>query len=180
MACVDLIGVKKNFQTNNGRWAKGTSGNPSGRPPGSRNKATLIIEQLLEDESEQLARKLINLAKEGDIAALRLCIDRLAPVPKERNIHLDLLPGHTAEELAANSQRVLTAIGQGWITPGEGQALSQILQDQSRALELVELDRRIKEVESAQSEVVNYRRDLERFKEDFVNELKRKQSEKEA
>ena len=100
--------MKKNSQTNNGRWAKGTSGNPSGRPPGSRNKATLIIEQLLEDESEQLARKLINLAKEGDISALRLCMDRLAPVPKERNIHLDLLPGHTAEELAANSQRVLS------------------------------------------------------------------------
>jgi len=172
--------VKKNFQTNNGRWAKGTSGNPSGRPPGSRNKATLIIEQLLEDESEQLARKLINLAKEGDISALRLCMDRLAPVPKERNIHLDLIPGHTTEELAANSQRVLTAIGEGRITPGEGQALSQILQDQCRALELVELDRRIKEVESAQSEVMNYQRDLERFKEDFVNELKRKQSEKEA
>ena len=37
-----------------GQFAEGTSGNPSGRPAGSRNKATLLMEALLEGEAEQL------------------------------------------------------------------------------------------------------------------------------
>jgi hypothetical protein len=36
---------------NKGQWQKGTSGNPSGRPPGRRNKATLAMEALLEGEA---------------------------------------------------------------------------------------------------------------------------------
>jgi hypothetical protein len=40
----------------------GQSGNPSGRPKGARNKATVVIEALLEDEAEALIRKVIELA----------------------------------------------------------------------------------------------------------------------
>jgi hypothetical protein len=57
----------------------GVSGNPAGRPKGSRNKTTLAIEALLEGEAEALTRKAIERALEGDMAALRLCMDRLAP-----------------------------------------------------------------------------------------------------
>jgi hypothetical protein len=55
-----------------GRWARGTSGNPAGRPPGSRNKATLLAEQLLEGEAEGLTRTVVALAKKGNSAALRI------------------------------------------------------------------------------------------------------------
>ena len=37
----------------------GQSGNPNGRPVGSRNKTTVAIEQLLEDAAETIARKAI-------------------------------------------------------------------------------------------------------------------------
>ena len=59
------------------RWKKGQSGNPNGRAAGSRNRATLAIEALLEGEGEALTRKAIELAKAGDMTALRLCLDRL-------------------------------------------------------------------------------------------------------
>jgi len=45
----------------------GKSGNPNGRPKGSRNKTTLAIEALLEGESEAITRKLLEMAKEGDM-----------------------------------------------------------------------------------------------------------------
>jgi hypothetical protein len=61
---------------NNGQFSRGTSGNPAGRPSGSRNKATLLMEAMLEGEVEQLARKAIELAKKGDTQALRLCLER--------------------------------------------------------------------------------------------------------
>jgi hypothetical protein len=55
----------------------GQSGNPSGRPKGARNKATLVVEALLENEAEALTRKVIDLALEGSMPALRLCLERL-------------------------------------------------------------------------------------------------------
>jgi Family of unknown function (DUF5681) len=61
------------------QWQKGQSGNPAGRPHGSRNKATMLMQNLLEGEAEAIARKAIEMAKDGDMAAIRVCMDRLAP-----------------------------------------------------------------------------------------------------
>ena len=61
-------------------FEKGESGNPAGRPRGSRNRATLLMEGLLADDAEAIGRKAIEMAKQGDMAAIRLCMDRLAPV----------------------------------------------------------------------------------------------------
>jgi hypothetical protein len=61
------------------RFKPGQSGNPSGRPKGARHRTTVAIEALLEGEGEALTRKAIELAKSGDMQALRLCMDRLAP-----------------------------------------------------------------------------------------------------
>ena len=55
---------------------------PAGRPKGSRNKATLAVEILLDGEAEAITRKAIELAKQGDLVAIRLCLDRIAPREK--------------------------------------------------------------------------------------------------
>jgi hypothetical protein len=64
----------------------GQSGNPAGRPKGSRNKATLAVEVLLDGEAESITRKAIELAKKGDLAAIRLCLDRIASPRKDRPV----------------------------------------------------------------------------------------------
>jgi uncharacterized protein DUF5681 len=51
------------------------SGNPAGQPKGSRNKATLAVEALLDGEAEEITRKVIELAKKGDLVAIRLCLE---------------------------------------------------------------------------------------------------------
>ena len=43
---------------------------------------TLAIETLLDGEAEVITRKAIELAKKGDLAAIRLCLDRIAPREK--------------------------------------------------------------------------------------------------
>jgi hypothetical protein len=58
------------------------SGNPAGKAKGTRNKVTLAIEALLDGEAEALTRKAIELAKAGDILALRLCMFRIRLVAK--------------------------------------------------------------------------------------------------
>jgi hypothetical protein len=50
---------------------------------GARNRATVAAERLLDGEADTLTRKAIELAKEGDTTALRLCIERILPARKE-------------------------------------------------------------------------------------------------
>jgi uncharacterized protein DUF5681 len=75
-----------------GRFKPGHSGNPAGRPPGTRNKATESAELLLEGEAEALTRKAVELALGGDPIALRLCIDRLIPPRRGRKVQLANVP----------------------------------------------------------------------------------------
>ena len=59
-------------------------GNP-GRPSGARNKATQAIEQLAEGHAESLGEKAMELALGGDVACLRMMLDRVcAATPRPR------------------------------------------------------------------------------------------------
>ena len=55
------------------RFQPGQSGNPKGRPPGSRNKTTMAVEGLLDGDAEAITRKAIEKAKGGDATMIRLC-----------------------------------------------------------------------------------------------------------
>ena len=78
------------------QWQKGQSGNPAGRPRGSRNKTTMLMQNLLEGEAEAIARKAIEMAKDGDMAAIRVCMDRLAPARRGAAISCELPPVETS------------------------------------------------------------------------------------
>ena len=72
-------------------FQKGQSGNPDGRPKGSRNATTLALETLLDGQATALTQKAIDLALIGDMAALRICMDRILPPRKDRPITFDFL-----------------------------------------------------------------------------------------
>lgn len=130
-----------------GQFPKGKSGNRSGRPPGSRNRGTVLIELLLEGQAEQLTKKAIDLALGGDVTALRLCMERLYPPRKDRPIHLVLPLVETVQQIPQAMARVFAAISEGEITPTEGEVLSNVLLAHKTALETADLGRRMDEVE---------------------------------
>ena len=164
---------KSKIRTKDGQFKKGTSGNPSGRPTGSRNRATLMAEQYLEGEAEQLTRKVVDLAKGGNILALRLCLERVIPIRRERSIELELPPAHNALDLAANLQRILAAVGEGRITPGEAQALTEVVGSQAHLFETADMERRLQELEEFKSKVKAYRHQQEAEMTRFASENKR-------
>jgi hypothetical protein len=132
---------------NNSQFARGTSGNPSGRPPGSRNHATLLMEALLEGEAHELTRKAIDLAKAGDTHALRLCLDRLMPPGKDRLVHFDLPPIRDLDDVPLVMVSIMAAISEGKITPQEGEVISRILAEHAKVMTTQDVERRLQKLE---------------------------------
>ena len=64
------------------RFQKGQSGNPSGKPPGTRARVTVLAEKLIEDQHDDIMKAVIERAKGGDPTAMRLCVERLIPARK--------------------------------------------------------------------------------------------------
>ena len=122
-----------------------------GRPEGSRNRITLAMEKLLEGEAENLTRKVIEKAMEGDSVALRLCFERLYPPRKGRPISFELPKVETIDDVMKAQGVVVNAVAVGDLTPDEGQAVSTILEAKRKAIETEDLERRIAKLEKEQS-----------------------------
>ena len=71
------------------KFVRGQSGNPAGRPVGSKNKCTQFRE-LLENDLPALVSVLRDKALEGDMHAMRLLLERL--VPKVQVVDMNLQP----------------------------------------------------------------------------------------
>lgn len=100
-------------------FVEGQSGNPAGRPKGSRNRSTLALEAIFEGEAEKLSRRAIEMALEGDGPAMKLCLDRLLSPRRDRSITFDLPAIETAEDLPKATEAMLRAVASGEITPSE-------------------------------------------------------------
>jgi hypothetical protein len=128
-------------------WKPGQSGNPDGRPKGSRNKATLAALALLDGESEALTRKAVDLALEGDTTALRLCLERIAPPRKDVPVSFALPKMKNAGDALAAINSIVQAVANGELTPGEATSLAKLIETFRRTAETQDLERRITELE---------------------------------
>ena len=124
-------------------------GNP-GRPRGSRNKATLAMEALLDGEHDALTRKAIDLAKGGDIAALRLCLERLLPPRKDRPVAFEFPQIDSVEDAPKAMAAIAAAVADGSLTPMEAAELSKVVHGYTRAVETTDLAARLVRLEQAQ------------------------------
>ena len=125
------------------RFQKGKSGNPSGRPKGSRNAATLACEALLDGQAEALTAKAVQMARAGDPVALRLCMDRIFPARKDRPVTFTL-PAITCARDAADLMAAVTkAVATGHITPSEASEVAKLIDAYVRAYQTAELDERV-------------------------------------
>ncbi|MFO1310929.1 MAG: hypothetical protein U1F41_02570 [Burkholderiales bacterium] len=120
-------------------------GNP-GRPPGIRDKRTALRGQL-EPHAPELIAAVVAKAKEGDMAAMRLCLERLLPPVKARDEPVTI--PHFSESIADNARIVVQAMGTGEITPDQAAAVLAAFASQVRVVEAAELEHRIAALERA-------------------------------
>ena len=132
-----------------GKFTKGRSGNPNGRPVGIQDKR-VALRSLLDPHAPKLIQKVVAKALKGDIAALRICMDRLvAPLKsKDMPVRLQAFQGTLADQ----GRAVLDALGREDITPDEAGAIMQAVSAHARIVEVADLAARIAALEARAEE----------------------------
>ena len=131
------------------RFPPGVSGNPRGRPPGVPNRATTLVQKTLDQHAGQIVDAILKQALKGDVAALRLCIDRLISPVRERSINFPIAAPTTAMDVVEALKKIFGASTSGGLTPGEAQTLAALLEAQRKAIETAILEARVTAVEKA-------------------------------
>ena len=130
-----------------GRFKKGESGNPAGKPRGARNRVTLAVERLLEADAVNIAAVALQYAKAGDTTLIKAVLDRVAPARKEARIAIGLPPLETPQDAPAVIAALLAKVADGQIAPGEAQSIVGLLEAFRRQSELADIEARLSRLE---------------------------------
>ena len=84
---------------------------------------------------------------EGDSVALRLCIERIAPAPKDQPVSFSLSSMQSASDASQAAADVLRAVSDGEITPIEATRVMGLIDSYRRTLELTDIETRIAALE---------------------------------
>jgi hypothetical protein len=118
-----------------GRFLPGCSGNPAGKRPGTRNRATRLAGMMEEGEAERLVRVLVERALAGDAASARFCLGYLLVRPRGEAIRLDIPARARPGDTVAAFNATLAAMAAGEITPEEALTVTRVLQGRREALQ---------------------------------------------
>lgn len=131
------------------KFKPGRSGNPTGRPRGTKNKANALRARIVE-EIPVIVDNLIEAAKGGDMQAARLLIERAIPTlrAEEARVTLDL-PDDAP--LSEQGTAILRAVADGRITPSQGATMVQSLAGLARIIEISDLEERIAALEKVRA-----------------------------
>jgi hypothetical protein len=103
---------------------------------------------MLEGEAEAIGRKAIELAKSGDLTAIRLCLDRLCPPRKDRHVNFELPPMQKPADAVAATAAIVDAVARGDLTPSEAGELSRVVAAYATTLEAADFDARLRKLEA--------------------------------
>src|SRR4029077_16871730 len=146
----DLDQIKQGEQgerDGRGRFARGRSGNPAGRPRGCRDHVNRAARLLLAGEGGALPRKAVERALAG--APTALCLERIVGPYRERAVEFTMPPIGNAADLAGAMAAVAGGTAQGAVTPREAMQLGQVFEAYVRALEATEFEQRLRVLEAA-------------------------------
>jgi len=123
-----------------------------GRPKGSQNKATVALQEMLEDSGTSIMAKLKLMALKGDRTAMRLCLERLLPVRKGRPVQFKLSPIKTVADATRAMNAVLQDVSNGLLTPEEGHMLSGMIQAQGQFILAADIVPRLERLEDERAQ----------------------------
>jgi len=144
--------AKKTAEKQRGKpFPKGQSGNPRGRPLGSRGLATRLLDAIGDESAEAIVKAVIRRARRGDMVAASLVLRRLWPEPRGRTIEVKLPKIVTATDAAAAFAEIVAAVGRGELTPEDGRVLGDLMTKFVQAVEIGEIEQRLAALERRES-----------------------------
>jgi hypothetical protein len=129
------------------KFKPGQSGNPEGKIKGTLHKATRAALELLEGDLETITRVCVDKAKDGDLMAVKLILDKVIPNARERRLSIKLPQVEGAANLPSVLAAVLKLVSNGELTPGEGQTITGIIESTRKGIELAEIEARLRAIE---------------------------------
>jgi hypothetical protein len=109
----------------------------------------MAVEALLDGEAKAIARKAVEKALEGDLAALRLCLERVLPPRRDRPVVFELPKIEGVSDVLNASSAVLTACAAGTLSPGEAVEVMGLISSHVRVLDMTEIEARLTAMEKA-------------------------------
>lgn len=128
------------------QFKPGVSGNPKGRPKGSKNKRKRLMDALEKDLPDLITAAKVK-ALRGDVAALRLLLERLIPTKKSESSTVFIKNFDGAATLTEKADVIMTAIANGMIPPDVGASLITALNNTAKIVEIDDLMKRVAELE---------------------------------
>lgn len=124
-----------------GGFLPGVSGNPRGRPVGSRNKKNVIADEFAKDGSK-VARVVMDAALQGDMQAANMVLQRLSPPLRARaeKVTFELTPDAPLHQQA---QQVLASVAEGQLDAETGKLLIDCIQSVAGIRAVDELEARL-------------------------------------
>ena len=129
------------------KYKPGQSGNPAGRPKGSRHVALLALDKFGADNAQGILNSVVKAAKKGDMRAAEILLYRLWPARKGRPLEISLPVLKTAADLVEAQSRVVKGVAEGEISPEEAQAIATVLESWRKATELADFAARLERLE---------------------------------
>jgi Family of unknown function (DUF5681) len=134
------------------RWQKGQSGNPKGRPRGSRNKKTIAAEKLFGENSVELTQTAIGLAKDKNVTALRMCLEQIYPKARDRMTPFDLPQMAAPKDAVGAVGTIVQAVAKGELTTAQAGQLIKVVNGFSQTLWDQDIEQRLRRVEQKLNE----------------------------
>jgi Family of unknown function (DUF5681) len=120
---------RKTDRDQTGRFLRGVSGNPGGRPKGALNRTTLAAMALLDSKAEMLTQRAIEAARGGDMTALKLVLDRIIPPRRRPIVHIDLDALYELSDAVAAHRRVIQGAIDGGLSVDEAERLANLVKE---------------------------------------------------
>jgi DNA-binding NarL/FixJ family response regulator len=125
------------------KYVKGQSGNPAGRPAGSKHKSTELLEMLRSD-APAIVLKALSMARDGDPEMIKLVLNKLLPNAKDNYIDpIILIQG----SLAQQSRQVIDMTADGQILPSDADTLLKGFKTTAELEHFDELKARLERIE---------------------------------
>jgi Family of unknown function (DUF5681) len=133
------------------RWKRGQSGNRTGRPPGSRGKALLLLDQIGQANASGVLDAMIRQARSGDVAAGSLLMSRCWPARRGRPVQFTVPPLNTINDVVSAISAITEQVSGGRLSPEEGVMICELIKVHRKALETLALEARVAALEIAAS-----------------------------